>query len=96
MDNNMQYFALLPTTLRDFGDFAMMIKFLPSLLLHIQMFIYENIDLYGTYLYDNVCNSYPEYKDESGFDIKKYCMGQLNYSAFIDRFNGGIDTLLIP
>ena len=58
--------------------------------------LYENIDLYGTYLYDNVCNSYPEYKDESGFDIKKYCMGQLNYSAFIDRFNGGIDTLLIP
>ena len=30
------------------------------------------------------------------WDIKKYCMEQLNYSKFIDRFNGSIDTLLIP
>jgi hypothetical protein len=43
-----------------------------------------------------VCRTYPDYKEESIFDIKKYCMEQLNYSAFIDRFNGGIDTLLIP
>ena len=58
--------------------------------------LYENNELYGTYLYDNVCKSYPNYKDESKFDIKKYCMEQLNYSKFIDRFNNGIDTLLIP
>lgn len=58
--------------------------------------LYENIELYGTYLYDNICKSYPNYKEESVFDIKKYCMEQLNYSKFIDRFNGGIDTLLIP
>jgi FkbM family methyltransferase len=58
--------------------------------------LYENIEFYGTYLYDNICNSYPSYKEESMFDIKKYCMEQLNYSKFIDRFNGGIDTLLIP
>ena len=58
--------------------------------------LYENNQLYGTYLYDNVCNSYPNYKEESKFDIKKYCMEQLNYSKFIDKFNGGIDTLLIP
>ena len=57
---------------------------------------YENNELFGKYLYDNVCNSYPEYKEESIFDIKKYCMEQLNYSNFIDRFNDGIDTLLIP
>lgn len=57
---------------------------------------YENNEIYGKYLYDNVCNSYPNYKEESIFDIKKYCMEQLNYSSFIDRFNGGIDTLLIP
>jgi len=57
---------------------------------------YENNELYGKYLYDNVCNSYPQYKEESTFDIKKYCMETLNYSSYIDKFNGGIDTLLIP
>jgi FkbM family methyltransferase len=58
--------------------------------------LYENKDFYGTYLYDNVCESYPKYKEESIFDIKKYCMDKLKYSYFIDKFNDGIDTLLIP
>ena len=58
--------------------------------------LYENNISYAHYLYNNVCTSYPNYKEESIFDIKKYCMEQLNYSRFIDRFNGGIDTLLIP
>lgn len=58
--------------------------------------LYENNELYGRYLYDQVCNSYPNYKKEGTFDIKKYCMEQLHYSAFIDKFNGGVDTLLIP
>jgi FkbM family methyltransferase len=58
--------------------------------------LYENKDFNGTTLYDNVCKSYPNYKKESMFDIKKYCMEQLNYSTFIDRFNNGSDTLLIP
>jgi FkbM family methyltransferase len=58
--------------------------------------LYENIELYGKSLYYNVCNSYPQYKEESMFDIKKYCIENLNYSTYIDRFNGGIDTLLIP
>ena len=58
--------------------------------------LYENNQLYGKYLYDNVCKSYANYKKESVFDIKKYCMEKLNYSKFIDKFNGGIDTLLIP
>ncbi len=57
--------------------------------------LYENNEVYGRYLYDNVCQSYPNYKEESLFDIKKYCMEQLNYSYFIDRFNGGADTLLV-
>jgi FkbM family methyltransferase len=57
---------------------------------------YENNEIHGRYLYDNVCKSYPNYTEESKFDIKKYCMEQLNYSNFIDKFNGGIDTLLIP
>jgi len=58
--------------------------------------LYENIKIYGTYLYDNICKSYPLYKEESIFDIKKYCMEELKYSTFIDGFNGGMDTLLIP
>ena len=58
--------------------------------------LYENIEHYGKYLYENVCNSYPEYSEESKFDVKRYCMEELNYSKYIDKFNGGIDTLLIP
>jgi FkbM family methyltransferase len=58
--------------------------------------LYENIELYGKHLYDNICKSYSNYKKESVFDIKTYCMKELKYSKFIDRFNGGIDTLLIP
>ena len=58
--------------------------------------LYENNELYGKYLYNNVCESYPNYKEESIFDIKKYCIEQLNYSKCIDRFDSGIDTLLIP
>jgi FkbM family methyltransferase len=58
--------------------------------------LYEDNVIYGKYYVDTVCNSYPNYKEESLFDIKKYCMEKLNYSGFIDRFDGGIDTLLIP
>jgi len=57
---------------------------------------YENNEIEGKYFYDNVCNSHPTYKEESIFNIKKYCMEQLKYSKFIDNFNNGIDTLLIP
>jgi len=58
--------------------------------------LYENYEFYGDYLYNNICQSYPNYKSESSFDIKKFCIEELKYSKFIDRFNGGIDTLLIP
>jgi FkbM family methyltransferase len=57
---------------------------------------YENNEVHGRYLYDNVCKTYPDYKEESLFDIKKYCMEELHYKSFIDNFNGGLDTLLIP
>jgi|694.fasta_scaffold00200_28 FkbM family methyltransferase len=58
--------------------------------------LYENEDFFGPYLSDAVNKSYPTYKEDGKFDIKKYCMEQLNYSKFIDRFAGGWDTLLIP
>lgn len=57
---------------------------------------YEDNVTHGRYLYDNVCRTYSNYEKESKFDIKKYCMEELNYSSFIDRFNGSIDTILIP
>ena len=60
------------------------------------LIFYENNEIFGRYLYDNVCKSYTNYIEEGKFDVKKYCMEQLNYSKFIDRFNGGIDSLLIP
>ncbi len=63
---------------------------------HRPVILYENYEFYGDYLYKNICNSYPKFEDESKFDLKKYCMETLKYSFFIDRFNGGIDTLLIP
>lgn len=58
--------------------------------------LYENKDYHGDYLFKIVYDSYPEYKENSLFDIKKFCMEELGYSTCIDRFNDGIDTLLIP
>lgn len=57
---------------------------------------YENNQEYGEYLYNNVCKSYPQYENESKFDIRKYCVDVLGYSYYIDKFNDGIDTLIIP
>lgn len=58
--------------------------------------LYENNEKHGRYLYDNVCRSYPNLKEESVFDIKQFCMEELKYTRCIDQFNGGIDYLLIP
>lgn len=48
------------------------------------------------YLYDAVCKTYPQYKEESNFNIRHLCLDELNYREFIRRFNGGNDDLLIP
>jgi len=58
--------------------------------------LYEDNVSNAKYLYDSVCQAYPNYLEESIFDIKKYCMEKLNYSNFIDNFNGTADVLLIP
>lgn len=58
--------------------------------------LYEDNEKNAEYLYKCVCNSYPQYKEESVFDIKKYCIENLNYSSSIEHFNNSIDTLLIP
>ena len=58
--------------------------------------LYENNVDYSKFYYDNVCNSYPEYREDGLFDIKKFCIEELKYWGFTDRYNGEIDTLLIP
>lgn len=58
--------------------------------------LYENKDFCGTYLFENICSNYPHCIEESKFDIKKFCMETLKYTHYIDRINGGDDTLLIP
>lgn len=58
--------------------------------------LYENNAEHAQYLYNTVRNSYPQYVEESKFDIKQFCMEELNYSQCIDKFNGSIDSLLIP
>ena len=58
--------------------------------------LYENKEFYGNYLYKNVCDNYPEYTENSLFDIKNFCINELKYTQFIDKFNDGVDTLLIP
>ena len=55
---------------------------------------YENIELYGKYLYNIVQKEYPEYEKQSKFNIKNYCMNDLKYSKYIDV--NSFDTLLIP
>ena len=57
---------------------------------------YENMELFGKYLYNTVCYNYPKYSEEKNFNLKEYCINILGYETCIDRFNGGIDTLLIP
>jgi len=57
---------------------------------------YENNEVYSRNLYSSVCNSYPQYVEESIFDIKKYCIEKLQYYGYIECYNGTIDTLLLP
>tara|TARA_Y100000592_G_scaffold28081_1_gene44634 strand:+ start:3193 stop:3966 length:774 start_codon:yes stop_codon:yes gene_type:complete len=57
--------------------------------------LYENPKNTHSYLYDIVCKCYPDYKEESEFDLKEYCMNELKYSNCIDKFTKH-DTLLIP
>jgi len=57
---------------------------------------YEDNERLADYLYNNVCNAYPIFKTASKFRVDEFCAGKLNYSGKIERFNGGLDTLLFP
>lgn len=58
--------------------------------------LYENNEKYCKLLYDNVCATYPSYTEESKFNLAEYCMKELNYRTCYEKYNGTIDTLLIP
>lgn len=63
---------------------------------HRPIIFFENNKMYGSHLYRNVCEAYPEFIKERDFDIAAFCMNELAYSSFTDRFNDSNDVLLIP
>lgn len=71
-------------------------KAINTIVKHRPLINFEDNFVLNKKLFNAVSSSYPEYGAESLFDIKKYCLENLNYSKKIDRFHGGLDTLLIP
>lgn len=57
---------------------------------------YENNYEYSKDFHNKVCEAYPCFLENAEFSIKKFCIENLGYRICIDRFNGEIDTLLIP
>ena len=58
--------------------------------------LYENNFKFAKHYHDVIFDTYTQYEAEGLFNVSDYCMKELGYSTCIDRFNGGIDTLLIP
>jgi FkbM family methyltransferase len=56
---------------------------------------FENVEN-GKYLFDNVHKNYPEFEENSRFNLRNFCVNQLGYSKYIHKFNNGNDDLLIP
>jgi hypothetical protein len=57
---------------------------------------FENNINYGKYLVDCVHSNYPQYIENRDFNIVDFCKNQVGYKYTIDRYNGSIDTLLLP
>lgn len=63
---------------------------------HRPVILYKDIEVYGTYLFDIVKSSYPEFSGNSNFNVKEYCVNELGYYC-IPNFNYNMtDTLLLP
>ena len=58
--------------------------------------LYENNARYQNYLYQQVCKSYPQYKEYSTFSIQDYCFYELGYKYLVYNFMNGADDLLLP
>ena len=63
---------------------------------HRPVILYEDINLYGNYLFNIIKSSYPEFINNSEFDIKKYCIEELGYYCISNFNNSGFDSLLLP
>jgi len=57
---------------------------------------FEDNAKYGEYLYNTVKQAYPEYEEESRFDLRRFCMEELGYKRYIEKYRGSIDELLLP
>ena len=63
---------------------------------HRPVILYEDMNLYGNYLFNIIISSYPEFISNSKFDIKKYCIEELGYYCISNFNNSGFDSLLLP
>jgi FkbM family methyltransferase len=57
--------------------------------------LYEDINLYGDYLYRKIIESYNIPEEISNFDISEYCLNELNYKYKIDK-DSQFNSILIP
>lgn len=58
---------------------------------------FENNEKHDRILYDLVCKNYPEYKEQSQFDIVHFFLNELNYTKHFTKFEGSYsDDLLVP
>jgi FkbM family methyltransferase len=75
-------------------------KSVETLRKHRPIVYYENFEFEkgdaAKIMFQNICEQYPQYAEESRFNVKDFCMKELGYSRCIDRFNDGMDCLLIP
>ena len=59
--------------------------------------LFENNLAHDKKLHDHVVQHYGEtYPEAAKFSVIDFCMDELNYNKCIDRFNDGVDTLLLP
>ena len=63
---------------------------------HRPVILYEDMNLYGNYLFNVIKSSYPEFINNSKFDVKKYCVNELGYYCISNFNNSGFDSLLLP
>jgi len=63
---------------------------------HRPIILYEDIDLYGHYLFNIIKSSYPQFLENSKFDIKNYCTKELGYYSIPNFNNSNFDSLLLP
>lgn len=63
---------------------------------HRPVILFEDNQTNARYLYNNVYQNFKDFQYEGTFNIVKFCKDTLGYSAVFPKFNGSIDTLLIP